>query len=214
MGKSSSEIQNDIERQRHAIEGRISRLDRRVHDDVDTTKDRVADRLSGTKESIASTGSSVGSKLATTAGSDTPVAEHPVGLVGAAMAGGAALGFLTGGGDDDGSRSNGHNRNGSKSSQQEEERSGIAAGLLGSLLGYARGYIGTQASDVVQTVVDGIKSGASETTDRRKASRVYSGERHLPPAEDEDHPGQRDNTMGMGELETETAGAFQYGGRG
>ncbi|MEO9256292.1 MAG: hypothetical protein ABI305_12160, partial [Tepidiformaceae bacterium] len=71
MGKSSSEIQNDIERQRNAIEARISRLDRRVRDDMEKTKDRVADRLSDAKESVSSSAESVGSKFATTAGSDT-----------------------------------------------------------------------------------------------------------------------------------------------
>jgi ElaB/YqjD/DUF883 family membrane-anchored ribosome-binding protein len=222
MGKSSSEIQIDIERQRQAIDARISRLDRRIRDDIDSSKDRINERVSSVKEKVTSAGSTVGEKLSTTAGSDTPVAEHPLGLVGGAMAGGAILGVLTGGGDEGGRGQAHHNRrrfsssNGAHDQRQESERDegGLIGGLLGGLITSARGYVMDQASDVAQSVVDGIKSSSGSSPKRETASRVYSGERHLPPAEDEEHPSFGENGTRMKEMEAQTAGALQYGGRG
>lgn len=210
MGKSSSEIQNDIERRRNAIEARISRLDRRVRDDLDTTKDRIADRVSGTKESISSAAETVGSKLSTSAGADTAIAEHPGGLVAGAMAGGAVVGWVTGGSDNDHHDRRGHP---SKSSEQDtDDGRGLMSGLIVGLIGSARGYAMGQAGDVVQTVVDGIKNGTKDHDDG-KASRVYAGERHLPPAEDEEHPSYGRASAELQAELVETPSALQRGGR-
>ncbi|MEO9254719.1 MAG: hypothetical protein ABI305_04215, partial [Tepidiformaceae bacterium] len=94
---------------------------------------------------------------------------------------------------------------------------GVAGGIIGGLVASARGYAMGQASDVMHSVVDGVKSGASSRSADHgggKASRVYTGERHLPPAEDEEDPQYGRDRTGIQEAMAETASALQSGGRG
>ena len=95
MGKRSTEIQHDIERQRQFMTARISRLRERVQDDATETKDRITSRISGAAETVSS-------KATTTQGSDTAIASHPGALMAGSTAAGAVVGFVLGKGEQSG----------------------------------------------------------------------------------------------------------------
>lgn len=117
MGKGSTAIQSDIERQRRALSSRINRLEQRVREDVETVKSEASTRTAEAKGQVTGKARSAGDKLSeakgrleeTKAGSaaakvSETAHEHPVGAVGAALGAGLALGLVTGGGQE---RSNG-----------------------------------------------------------------------------------------------------------
>lgn len=121
MGKGSTAIQSDIERQRAALSGRINRLEQRVRDDVQSVKTEAAGQVREVKESALATAGAAKDKVASAAASakervaERPAGDqllaaagrageaaqaHPLGTVTGALGVGAALGWLTGGGED------------------------------------------------------------------------------------------------------------------
>ena len=81
MGQTADAIEFDLERQRHALTARVARFERRVGDDVDTTRARTSEHVSGVKHAVASTGENaahkVGSVAGATTGSGTAIADSP-----------------------------------------------------------------------------------------------------------------------------------------
>lgn len=117
MGKGSTAIQSDIERQRGALSARINRLEQRVRDDVDTVKSEASSRATEAKDQAFGTMRSTGERASglkerleeTKAGlAASKVSEaadnHPGRAVAAALGAGVALGLATGGGGRDGDR--------------------------------------------------------------------------------------------------------------
>lgn len=79
MGRNSSEIQHDLERQRTALEARIQRLNERVRDDLSS----AGEELRATVSEATAPGSAI--------------AEHPKALISGAAGAGAVLGMLSAG---------------------------------------------------------------------------------------------------------------------
>ena len=152
MGKGSTEIQHDIERQRHALTARVARLDRRIHDDIDETKATVAARREAMTRRITDAtheaqerATAVGERI-----SDSPpgraAAEHPGISVAAALGTGVALGYATGGGGGD-------HEKGASGGHQEPSFVARALGLAnpGHLAAKAAGSAASKGSDSVKT---------------------------------------------------------------
>ncbi|MEP6870377.1 MAG: hypothetical protein ABI939_00860 [Anaerolineaceae bacterium] len=160
MGKTPTEIEFDVERQRHALTARVARLKRRVGEDVDTTRSRTSGHVSGVKHSVLSGGEQaatrVGNLVATTAGSGTAVAEHPKSLVAGAAAGGFAFGLIAGA---DGEPRASKHTSGSKES-----------GLRRALMDGARGLVASKAADGVGAVVDSAKGSIKSAFFGREGS--------------------------------------------
>lgn len=77
MGRSSSEVQYDLERQRNAVEARIQRLNRRVREDAETVKEEAKYDLDHT------------------IGKESTLADRPKTLLAGAAGTGVVLGLLS-----------------------------------------------------------------------------------------------------------------------
>lgn len=197
MGKSSTEIQHDLARQREAISSRISGLEDRVKDDLSATKERVRERASNAAGAL---NEKARETVGTSAGSDTAVAEHPKGLVLGSIGAGFILGLLTGREKHAGTAKHmDHPLGESKShwpsiplvGKARETASNLAheakdaatpgpgkdgaANVAGSAVGVVQGWVLSQASDLFEAVVDGISS--SRTKAGRETSKVPRGQR-------------------------------------
>lgn len=200
MGKSSTEIQHDLTRKRDAISDRISGLEDRVKDDLSTSKERLRERASNAAGTLNERARDT---VGTSAGSDTAVAHHPKGLVLGSMGAGFVLGMLTGREKHAGtSKHMDHPLGESKahwpsipligkakdaaSNLAEEAKDAATTGrgkdvsgnVTGSAIGVVQGWVLSQASDILEAVVDGISS--SQTKAEREASKVLHGQSTAP----------------------------------
>ncbi len=181
MGQTATEIEFDLERQRHALTARVSRLKRRVGDDMETTRHRAAGHVRDVKHSITSTGETaakkVGSVAGTTAGSGTAVAEHPKTLVGAAAAGGFALGLVRGDSEEQDQRPEGRRGRNSEGKKRHGPH-------LGSLADVARGFVAAQAARLVDTAMgaakSSLKSAVTGKTNPAKVDQPGDGQQAAP----------------------------------
>ncbi len=176
MGQTAAEIEFDLERQRHALTARVSRLKRRVGDDVATTRHRASDHVGDVKHSITSTGETTAKKLGsvagTTAGAGTAVAEHPKTLVGAAAAGGFALGLMHGGSEERPQRPEGRHAEQAEGGRRHGPR-------LGALADVTRGFVAAQATRLFDTAMGAAKSSLkSAVTGKREPANADPGGGH------------------------------------
>jgi len=152
MGQTAAEIEYAISRKRHALTGRIDRLESRVREDVQTSKDRTSERLSSYKEKATDV-------VGTTKGAETPVAEHPKGLVAGSALAGAVIGLLLPSSseaqEDQGSKRS-HNRGNRK------QQSSSGGGLLSKVSEPLRAAIASQATVMLNAAVDSITGKAEE----------------------------------------------------
>ena len=157
MGQTPVEIEFDLERQRHALTARVSRLERRVRDDLETSRDRASEHVARAKHSLATTGETAAKKAASVAGtnvgSGTAVAEHPKALVGGAAAGGFALGIARAGSDEPGPRESDSPPDRHSRTPKENHRTGLRQ----SLADVARGFLASQAASVVDAAPGSAK---------------------------------------------------------
>lgn len=200
MGKSSTEIEHDLARKREAISNRISGLEERVKDDLSTTKARVRERASNAADTL---NEKARDTVGTSAGSETAVAQHPKGLVLGSMGAGFVLGLLTGREKHAGTAKHmDHPLGESKahwpsiplmgkakdaaSNLAEEAKDAATTGrgkdvpgnVTGSAIGVVQGWVLSQASDMLEAVVDGISS--SQTKAEREASKLFDGHSTAP----------------------------------
>ena len=184
MGQTAVEIEFDIERQRHALSARVSRLERRVRDDIDFTRTRTSEHIAGVKHTVTSSVEDatrkVGSVAGTSAGSGTAIAGHPKALVVGAAAGGVALGLASGGHDDESERPS------EASSKKGRTRSkapvGGEGGLFRSLTDVARGFVATQAASLAESLVGSAKSSLKSSVSGKRGASTASG------THGDDHP--------------------------
>ncbi|MEX1104065.1 MAG: hypothetical protein WED87_07430, partial [Dehalococcoidia bacterium] len=155
MGRSSTEIQYDLERQRNAVEARIQRLNRRVRDDADTARHELRDDLDRTL------------------GPESTAAEHPKALVAGAAGAGMVLGMLS---TTVSLRPRLPHRNGSKAEEhayapspdQRDSRGSRADRLLGAATGSVAGSLGSRLDEFVADVWESFKSGFKDSGARGK----------------------------------------------
>jgi len=126
-----------------------------VGDDLETTRGRASGHVGDVKHAITSTGETtakkIGSVAGTTVGAGTAVAEHPKTLVGAAAAGGFAVGWVHGGSED--------RQQPPERRRAEKLEGGRRDGpRLGALADVARGFVAAQASRLVDTAIGAAKS--------------------------------------------------------
>ncbi|HEX6030759.1 MAG TPA: hypothetical protein VFY90_04950 [Tepidiformaceae bacterium] len=154
MGKKSTEIQYELERQRNALEARIQRLKRRIQDDVDETK------------------SDLRSDVDRTVGRESKLAEHPNALLAGATFTGVVLGMAS-----ESipmprpklSRNGKHPEHEQQRGQSAEEKRGLKA-LAGTAVA---GSVQGQLNDLLADAWDAFRSGF-------KKSKVNDDSR-LPP---------------------------------
>lgn len=186
MGQTAAEIEYEIERQRNAMTGRISRLERRVRDDVDATRGNVGNRVSATADSVTSSAGKVASIAGTNAGADSAVARHPKSLIASAAAGGFLAGLLSARGDTSRpSRDpeefkkewlNAYTRGGGgmlSTEARKDKPEGAQArrdadhersdedheGLGSALRDIARGFVAAQAGGLMESAMDSVVEG-------------------------------------------------------
>ncbi len=168
MGQTPDELAADVERKRHALTARVSRLERRVRDDVDTVRTRSTDRIQGVKDAATTAGEDAahkaGSIVMTDAGSGTAVAEHPKALIAGSAAAGLALGLRSGGED------------GSASRRPHPQRPGIVSMVTDSL----RDVVAAEANALVDAALDTATSGLK--------SMVMAGTGASSQKNDDDRP--------------------------
>ena len=167
MGRNSSEIQHDLERQRNALEARIQRLNERVRDDVSS----AGEELRATVSEATAPGSAV--------------AEHPKALISGAAGAGAVLGLLSAGVSLRGHRRSdtGERRRQSASPSRkpaygpypvDQSSSGADGGdsrtrrVLSAATGAAAGSLQGQLNELVTETWNSFKSGFK--SDSRKRS--------------------------------------------
>ncbi len=151
MGRSATEIQSDLERQRHAVEARVSRFNRRVREGAA----RAGDELLGDVERVM--------------GSDSAAAEHPKSLIAGAAGAGLALGIIS---ESVGlARPHLPSRNGHKSSADGSARDAKKKGLLAVATGAAAGAFQGQLNELLTDAWNGFRSGFNNT-DERDADRA------------------------------------------
>lgn len=174
MGQTAAEIEYDISRKRHALTGRIDRLENRVRDDVQTSKDRTGERLSMYKEKASGVTGKATEIATTTKGAESPVAEHPKGLVAGSALAGAVLGFLlpSGSSDEDGGqkRSHDHGKSKSKGQQQQQPSSG-GGGLASKAIEPLKTALTAQVTAMFSEAMDSIMAKGKEKATGAKESQ-------------------------------------------
>lgn len=160
MGQSSAQLEADIERRRNALGARVSRLERRVREDVQSARNWRSERVDELKSSVNEMESealdAARGVVTSDAGSETAVAHHPGALVAASATGGFLLGLK---------------RSGDSEADHEQHRNASQAqpaGLTGLLADTVRAVLTAQTGALVETALDagtsGLKSVASEIT--------------------------------------------------
>jgi hypothetical protein len=162
MGRSSSEIQYDLERQRNAVEARIQRLNRRVREDAETVKEEAKYDLDHT------------------IGKESKLADKPKTLLAGAAGTGVALGILSS--SVSLPKPGIPGRNGSKAEESEQGASGgqqqsRKQQLMGAAGGSVMGSFTARLDQFVAEVWDSFKSGFSGSEDKGQVSseRYSSG---------------------------------------
>lgn len=178
MGKSSTEIEHGVARQRDELSARISGLESRARDDVNAAARRVRERISSTAEGAedAALGatSRAGSALGTTAGSGTPLGRHPKSLVAGSLVAGFIAGRLGGGDEPSGTVNHrGHMPGESQAKwpprsraggDSEEHEAGVLASAAASLVGVAQGWVMSRASEFIEAASEGLRAGVRRAT--------------------------------------------------
>lgn len=162
MGQTAAQVEADVERRRHALEARVSRLERRVREDVEGAKRWRTERIEGVKASVHEVESDAVEKakdtLGTDVGSGTKVAEHPLALVAGSAVTGFALGLKTGGPEK--AESSGHREHGLSVPG--------TCGIVTLVSETIRAVVGAQTGALVETALDagtsGLKSAVTEIT--------------------------------------------------
>lgn len=187
MGQTAAEIEYELERKRHALSGRINRLERRVRDDISSTKENVTDRASAAVDTVTSKASPAVEKVSnvagTSAGAGTPVAEHPKGMVGGAALAGFVLGLFTGGKSERSPQSRdpekfkqewlaaydkpGTNGMPSRANGKSSSSGSDDDGVVGVVVDVARGFIASQAASLLESTVEGMRSGLKSATESK-----------------------------------------------
>jgi hypothetical protein len=139
VGKSSDEIQVDVERQRQSLKARVSRLDRRVRDDVDEVRGDISDKVSDAKESVSGF-------LTSTRGADSAITGHPGVLLTGSAAVGAVLGW-TGG-------ARGRDRRDAGTAHAGGRRTGLRR-LFSAVTTSGVSVVATEATQVAKSVASG-----------------------------------------------------------
>lgn len=192
MGQTAAEIEYELERKRNALSGRISRLERRVRDDISSTRENVTDRASAAVDTVTSKASPAVEKVSnvagTSAGAGTPVAEHPKGMVGGAALAGFVFGLFTSRKSDRSPQSrepekfkqewlaaydkpgtNGMpSRSNGKSSSAGSDDDG---GVVSVVTDVARGFIASQAASLLESTVESMRGGLKSAMESKPESK-------------------------------------------
>jgi ElaB/YqjD/DUF883 family membrane-anchored ribosome-binding protein len=163
MGRSSAEIQYDLERQRNAVEARIQRLNRRVREDAETVKEEAKYDLDHT------------------IGKESKLADKPKTLLAGAAGTGVVLGILSS--SVSLPRLGTPGRNGSKPDQRaygpspDERQQSRTQRLAGAAGGTVLGSFSARLDEFVAEVWDSFKSGFTGSEDKGQVSseRYSSG---------------------------------------
>jgi hypothetical protein len=153
VGKSSAEIEYDIERQRQRLTARVSRLDRRIRDDIESVKDEARERAQRAQDKARDAASRT-RDMAKERASEARDGEHPGAVAGIAFGTGALLGWVTGGGDDEEER----RERGSDRRHSDEERRSRIFGMVSSVFHSAVSTAGSQSAGLAKTAA---KKGAT-----------------------------------------------------
>jgi len=154
VGKGSVEIEYDIERQRQRLTARVSRLDRRIRDDIDSVKDEARERAQQAQDKARDAASRT-RDMAKERATEAREGEHPGAVAGIAFGTGALLGWVTGGEDERDRRGRGRR---ASSRHADEDTSSWLFGMVSSVFHSAVSFAGSQSAGLAKTAA---KKGAT-----------------------------------------------------
>ncbi|HET9200044.1 MAG TPA: hypothetical protein VFO84_03590 [Dehalococcoidia bacterium] len=144
MGKSSNELQREIEELRAQLSGKTDHVRGRVQGDVEGVRDSFTQQVETVKEN------------ANYHALEERVRQNPLTYTAGALGVGVALGMLS---DSISIGGSGKSSSSARDQRQPSNESGILGGMLGSLTANLGGTIQEEAQSLIRQAFEGFKAG-------------------------------------------------------
>jgi hypothetical protein len=166
MGKNSTEIERDLERQRESLHRRVDRLEERIRSDAETTRDRINERRHEVTDTVPD-------QL-----NPSEVREHPKSLLLGAFGAGLTAGLVS-----DAAMSSKRSRDRDRDRERfererydrygrwdrEEERGGFTLGIIERTIGPAISTFQSEATEYIQDAVRDLFGGRTRSDNERRS---------------------------------------------